>query len=148
MYSTSIHNSPEYSSEHVARNSCYELVVDKSKNRIYFNILGFWKNKSAVPTLIEDWKKTLALMKSGFTILTDMRTMITHPQDLNELHVTVQKLIMDAGVKQVANVLPADKIANLQAIAIAATSTCPSQNFSSCEEAETWLNNLTTATVS
>ena len=145
MYSTSIHNSPENSSEHVARNSCYELVVDKAKNRIYFNILGFWKNKDTVPSFLEDWKKAVALTQSGFTILTDMRSMITHPQELHELHLKAQQYVIDAGVKHVANVLPTDKIANLQANSIASTNKLPFHNFNTCEEAEAWLNQISTA---
>ncbi|HEY4651188.1 MAG TPA: hypothetical protein VIG72_07225, partial [Pontibacter sp.] len=111
MYSTSLHSSPDNSYEYVARNTCYDLIVDKAKNRIYFTIHGFWKNRESVPALLDDWKKSIALTQTGFTVLADMRTMITHPQDMNALHIAAQQLVIDAGVSQVANVLPTDKIA-------------------------------------
>ncbi|MEJ8757564.1 hypothetical protein WG947_11175 [Pontibacter sp. H259] len=144
MFSTSINSTtPESASEKIASNTCYELMVDRAKNRIYFSILGYWKNKDVVPAFLEDWKKAVALTQPGFTVLTDMRLMITHPQELHELHLAAQKFVMEAGVKHVANVLPVDKIANLQANSISSTIKFPSQNFNTCEEAETWLNQLT-----
>ena len=139
-----MHSTPEISCEQVAQNSYYDLKIDKAKNRIYFTIHGFWKNKEAVPSLIIDWEKCVNLTKSGFTILTDMTSMITHPQDLNELHLAAQKIVIDAGVKQVANVLPSDKIANLQANSFTDNSALPFRNFANCQEAEDWLNQLTT----
>lgn len=139
-----MHNTPESYCEQVAQNSYYDLKIDKAKNRIYFTIHGFWKNKEAVPSLIEDWEKCVNLTKSGFTILTDMTSMITHPQDLNELHMAAQKLVMDAGVKQVANVLPSDKIASLQANSFTDHSTLPFRNFKTCQEAEAYLNQINT----
>lgn len=146
MYTVSHHSDiPESSNEQVAQNSCYDLFVDKAKNRIYFTIHGYWKNKSAVPELLSDWKRAVALTQPSFTVLTDMRTMITHPQELNELHLAAQQFVIDSGVNQIANVLPADKIANLQANSFtAANSTLPFQNFNSTEEAEAWLNQLNT----
>lgn len=147
MYSTSIHSTPEQTYEQIASNACYDLKVDKARNRIYFTIHGYWKNKESVHDFIDDWKKTVALTQAGFTVLTDMRSMITHPQELNELHLSAQKLVMQAGVQQVANVLPTDKIANLQAISFTANSALPFRNFNTCEEAELWLNSLSVASV-
>ncbi|MBC5774559.1 hypothetical protein H8S95_10850 [Pontibacter sp. KCTC 32443] len=142
MYSTNPHSNAMDSQEHIAQNTCYALVVDKAKNRIYFTIHGYWKNKEAVPAFLDDWKRSVALTQSGFTILTDMSTMITHPQELAELHLIAQKMVIDAGVRNVANVLPSDKIANLQANSFTTNSSLPYRNFSSIEEAETWLNQL------
>ena len=145
MYSVSLHsNTPESSHEQIAQNTCYNLVIDKAKNRIYFTINGYWKSKTAVPNLLSDWKKAVALTQPNFTILTDMRTMITHPQELNELHLAAQQIAAESGVKQVANVLPTDKIANLQATSYTANTKLPYHNFNTIEEAESWLNQLST----
>ncbi|MER2997455.1 hypothetical protein [Pontibacter populi] len=145
MYTTSLHSTPDNASEQIASNSSYELKIDKAKNRIYFTIHGYWKSKEVVPAFIEDWKKAVSLTQANFTVLTDMRSMITHPQELNELHLEAQKLVIEAGVKQVANVLPTDKIANLQASSIVSNTTLPYRNFNSCEEAEAYLNQPSTA---
>jgi len=145
MYSVSLHsNTPESSHEMIAQNTCYNLVIDKAKNRIYFTINGYWKSKTAVPDLLTDWKKAVAQTQPDFTILTDMRTMITHPQEMNELHLAAQQIAMESGVKQVANVLPTDKIANLQAVSITTNTKLPSRNFNAIEEAESWLNQFNT----
>ncbi|WP_162428079.1 hypothetical protein [Pontibacter pudoricolor] len=145
MYSTDLHSTPENASEQIASNASYELKIDKAKNRIYFTVHGYWKNKEVVSELIEDWKKAVSLTQANFTVLTDMRSMITHPQELNEIHLEAQKLVIQAGVKQVANVLPTDKIANLQANSIVSNTTLPYRNFNSCEEAEDFLNQSSTA---
>ncbi|NDK54841.1 hypothetical protein [Pontibacter fetidus] len=144
MYSANMHSTHVNNCEQIAQNSYYDLKIDKAKNRIYFTIHGFWKNKEAVSSFISDWEKCVSLSTSGFTILTDMTSMITHPQELNELHMAAQKMVIDAGVKQVANVLPSDKIANLQANSFTNNSSLPFRNFANCQEAEAWLNQVTT----
>ncbi|MBB6609559.1 hypothetical protein H7F15_00780 [Pontibacter sp. Tf4] len=141
MYTASQYSDvPESTYHQVAQNSCYDLSVDKARNRVYFTIHGYWKSKSAVPDLLGDWKKIIALTQPGFTVLTDMRTMITHPQEMNELHMAAQQIIIDSGVRQVAHVMPTDKIAHLQLNSFKTNSTLPYRTFNSVEEAETWLN--------
>jgi len=143
MYTANVHSeTPESSQEKVAQNACYDIIVDKAKNRVYFTIHGYWKSKSVVATLMQDWKKAVSLTQPNFTVLTDMRTMITHPQELNELHLATQQLVIDSGVNQVANVMPSDKIANLQLNSFTANSMLPHRNFDTIDEAETWLNQL------
>lgn len=147
MYSVNVHSdTPESSSEKVAQNACYDLVVDKARNRVYFTIHGYWKNKSVVQDLLNDWKTAVSLTQPNFTVLTDMRTMITHPQELNELHLAAQQIIIDSGVSQVANVMPTDKIAHLQLNSFTAKSTMPFHNFTTIAEAEAWLNQLSSTT--
>lgn len=141
MYSVTLHSgNPENSYEKIAQNAYYEMVVDKAKNRVYFTILGYWKNKTAVEALLSDWKKAVSFTQPNFTVLTDMRTMLTHPQELNELHLAAQQFVIDSGVKQVANVMPTDKIAHLQLNSFTSNSGLPFRNFDTIDEAETWLN--------
>ena len=127
----------------VAKNIYYELLYNETKNRIYFKICGFWKNKGVVPELLDDWDKALTYVQPKFTVITDMSTMITHPQELKNLHAEAQHKVRAAGVLQVANILPDDKIARLQIAAIADTTQLPSRNFDSLEEAEQWLDSDT-----
>lgn len=124
----------------VAKNECYELIYSKLKNRVYLTIIGFWKNKECVPDFLKDWDKVLVHVKPDFTILTDMRTMITHPPSLKSIHTAAQLKVKAAGVLQVANIMPIDRIASLQIGTIAATTNLPTTNFTTLQEAELWLD--------
>ncbi|WP_299706251.1 hypothetical protein [uncultured Pontibacter sp.] len=138
-------NIPNIASEannlkHIARNKCYEISYSKTKNRLYFNVLGFWKNKESVPDLLHDWEKALSLVSPGFTVLVDMRTMITHPQELNGLHEEFMQMAQDAHVSRVVNVMPDDKIASLQVGEIVLRSNMQIQTFDTFEAADKWLD--------
>lgn len=124
----------------IALNACYELFYSKVKNRIYSRIFGFWKNHECVPDFLNDWDKALLHVQPSFTVLVDMRTMITHPQSMKNLHAEAQLKVKAAGVLQVANVMPLDKIASLQIGTIADISKLPSSNFDTIQEAELWLD--------
>lgn len=126
--------------KHIARNKCYEISYSEIKNRLYFIVLGFWKNKESVPELLHDWEKALRLVTPGFTVLIDMRTMITHPQELNVLHEKFMQMVRDAGVSRVVNVTPNDKIASLQVGEIAVRSNLEIQTFDTFEAADKWLD--------
>lgn len=124
----------------VAQNQYYELLYDSMKNRIYFIIKGFWKNKEAVPHYIKDMQKALKLAQPGFSLLSDLRTMITHPQRLCTLHIEAQTLLREAGLVKVASVEPVDRIATLQLKEIMTKSQLPLRCFRTCQEAEAWLS--------
>ncbi|WP_162054056.1 hypothetical protein [Pontibacter pamirensis] len=141
MFSTNQHTAPNESKIVVAQNQCYELLYDSVKNRIYFIIKGFWKNKEAVPHYLDDIQKALKLAKPGFNLLSDLRTMITHPQRLCRLHIEAQTLLRKAGLVRVASVEPVDRIATLQLKEIMSESQLPLRCFTSCKEAEAWLSN-------
>ncbi|GAA4423634.1 hypothetical protein GCM10023188_02670 [Pontibacter saemangeumensis] len=139
MYNTDPHTAPEESKIVVAHNPCYELIYDNSKNRIYLTVKGFWKNREAVPHFLDDLQKALRLVKPDFSLLSDLRTMLTHPQRLSSLHIEAHNLIKLAGLSKAAIVVPIDRIATLQVEEINSKSTMSSENFSSVVEAEIWL---------
>lgn len=139
MEHISQHTNPKEYKVQVAKNSCYDLCYDGLINRIYFTIHGFWKNRDGVSEFLTDWEKALSLAKPGFTILTDMRTMITHPQELTSLHCEAQSMVLEAGVRNIAHVMPLDKIAYLQVQSIYERIDLPSKNFHTKEEADQWL---------
>ena len=139
MYNTDPNTAPDESKIVVARNSCYELIYDNSKNRIYFTVKGFWKNREAVPHLIDDLQKAVRLAKPDFSLLTDLRAMLTHPQPLSSLHLEAHNLMKGGGLAKAAILLPTDRIATLQVEEINGKSPIPAENFSSLVEAETWL---------
>lgn len=140
MYSTDKNTAKEKSKYLVAQNQCYELLYDAALNRIYFTIKGFWKSVKVAAEYLSDLKKALELAKPGFTLLLDLRTMITHPPQVLALHVEAQKLIVGAGLKTAASVNPTDRIATLQIEDMAAQSQMPLRHFSSMAKAEIWIN--------
>lgn len=140
MYSTDQHTASNEYKIVVAQNQCYELLYDSIKNRIYFIIKGFWKNKEAVPHYLNDMQKALKLVRPGFSLLSDLRTMITHPQRLCNLHIEAQTMLREAGLGRVASVEPVDRIATLQLKEIMSKSQLPLRRFTSCKEAEVWLS--------
>ncbi|PVY40494.1 SIR2 family protein [Pontibacter virosus] len=126
--------------QNVASNSCYEIGYDGIRNRIYFSILGFWKNTDSVPDFLKDWDRALQLVAPGFTLLIDMRSMITHPQQLNGIHEESQRRMQVAGLSRIANVMPIDRIASLQVTDSIKKIELPSQHFETCEAAQDWLD--------
>lgn len=140
MYNTNPHTAPEESRVVVAHNTCYEVIYENSKNRIYLTVKGFWKSREAVTHFLNDLQKALRLVKPDFSLLTDMRTMLTHPQRLSSLHIEAHNLIKIAGLAKAAILVPTDRIATLQVEEINSKSAMASESFSSLAEAEAWLD--------
>jgi len=123
----------------VSENPHYILSLALDKNRAYLKIIGFWRNTEVVSNYLEDWRTTLSLLKTGFTLLTDATEMKTHPQELKKLHEDAQKLVMQAGLAKVAEVVKND-ITQFQLDSVAETTSFPKRTFKSMEEAEKWLD--------
>ncbi|WP_460925953.1 hypothetical protein [Pontibacter brevis] len=85
-------------------------------------------------------QKAVKLARPGFSLLSDLQTMITHPQRLSSLHVEAQTLLVEAGLEKAASVEPKDRIATLQVKEITTKSQMPSRRFTSYQEAEAWLS--------
>lgn len=141
MYSTDKPTAHKQTATLVAKNQCYELLYMPAKNRLYLSIFGFWKSRSAVSQYLSDLKEALTLVKPGFTLLLDLRTMITHPQSVMSLHIEALALLQEAGLKKGACVNPSDRIATLQVDDTIMQSHLASQRFTSYPEAEAWLEN-------
>ncbi|MEJ8802570.1 hypothetical protein [Pontibacter sp. H249] len=129
----------------VSKNDCYELLYEADANRVHFTILGFWKNEHIVPELLNDLTDTLALSQSGYTLLADFSSMVTHPQQLNALHVKLQHKFIEANLSYGAYVEPLDKIANFQLDQTMEESQLKLKRFSALEDAEAWLNSVSPA---
>lgn len=139
MYSTDQNTASNESKIVVAMNAHYAISYDKHKNRVYLTINGFWKNTETVPHYLTDLRKAVRLTQPGFSLLTDLQTMLTHPQRLSPMHIEAQTIIQDAGLAKAARVLPKDRIATLQAMELAGKSPLASENFTSIGEAERYL---------
>lgn len=122
----------------ITQNNKYELKVDSEKNRAYLKVIGFWRNLDEVSDYIEDWKKALKHLKKDFTLLTDASEMKTHPQEVKVIHEQAQKLVVENGLKQVAEVVE-NVFTTAQLNKLANDSTMPKKNFISKEEAEEYL---------
>lgn len=125
----------------IATNDQYDLRVDPDKNRAYLTIKGYWRNVDQVSGYLTHWKEALTKLNSNFTLLTDASQMKTHPADVKNLHNEAQKFIIKAGVKQVAEV-QSNVIAHAQLDAVSSQSKMPKKNFSSREEAEAFLDSI------
>ena len=117
----------------------YKISILPEKNRAYLKIIGFWRSPEVVPDYISDWTKAVALLRRGFTLLTDASEMKTHPQELRRLHEQAQAILLKAGVSKVAEILK-DEVAEMQLDAVAKATQFPKKNFRLVEDAEKWLD--------
>lgn len=123
----------------IADNRSYTLNVVLHKNRIYLKIKGYWRSTETVPNYVSDWRKALLLVRKQFTVLTDASEMKTHPKPVRDLHEEVQKMINNADVKKVAEVVN-DDITEMQLKAMARSTRFVRQKFQNIDEAEKWLD--------
>jgi hypothetical protein len=93
----------------IAKTAYYSIDIDKTKNRIYLTIGGFWKNVTVVPNYFDDIKKAAQEVSPGFTILTDVSQMATPPSDVGSLHEKAQQVLIEAGLKKTAEIIPREK---------------------------------------
>ncbi|MCJ8163755.1 hypothetical protein MKJ04_02810 [Pontibacter sp. E15-1] len=124
----------------VAHNPRYELLYDYSTNRVYLTVKGFWKNPEIVPQYLDDVQKALRMAKTGFSLLLDLRTMLTHPLRLSSLHIKARNMMQEAGPGKAAQVFPSDRIATLQVEEISGKTTLEAMTFTSIQKAKAWLN--------
>ena len=94
-------------------NEYYSLEGSQEKNRIYFKIMGQAPNAAAIPNFEQDWKDTVAEVKTGFTILGDLMEMKPHVKDVEDLNVKIQGWLMQNGCRRVAQLAPLDAMANV-----------------------------------
>jgi hypothetical protein len=127
----------------IATTPFYSIKADTGKNRIYYTIIGTWKNPSDVPNYLEDIKKAARQVKSGFTILTDLTSAKTAMPEIKKLHEQAQSILISAGLSKVAEVFPEkDYILKMQVNKISETTKMNKQAFDSRKEAEQWLDKV------
>ncbi len=89
----------------IKKNDSYEIYVDQIKNRFYIKLIGFWQDSSEVPDYLDDHKKALGFLSSGFTVLTDTSDMKTPPPKIMELHGKGLQMLNDAKIGKLALVV-------------------------------------------
>jgi len=124
----------------VVKTEKYVLSVDQTKNRIYYTMLGFWRNPSDIPNLLRDWKQTLAHVTKGFTLCADLTQCQPAAQSTKPLFEQVQRMLIIAGVKKSAELFGESAIVELGAATLARHTGIPKQHFKDRQEAEVWLD--------
>ncbi|ALJ00137.1 hypothetical protein DC20_15615 [Rufibacter tibetensis] len=87
-------------------------------------------------------KEALGLVKPGFSILTDLRYLEEYSPSIRQMHIEAQKLTIEAGICQLAEVHDLKTSINQLAMAMAEESGIPLNIFDSMQDAEAWLSEL------
>ena len=124
----------------IASNTNYDLSVDSEKNRLHIACKGFWAKGEIVDQYIVDQKEAINYLKSGFTVVADMRNFKTLPLDLVEKQQKSHMDLVDAGMFKVAEILPQSAIAKSQLNKVTETSSMPNMQFAEISEGESWLD--------
>ena len=125
----------------IAKTDFYSIEVDTTKNRMYFTIVGFWKNSTVVPNYLDDIKKALRSLSPGFTILTDVSQMKTPSTEVGSLHELAQRLLIEAGLKKTAEIIPDNKaIEKMVLQRLSTKSGMVKSTFHDKATAEAWLD--------
>jgi hypothetical protein len=124
----------------IATREKYMLAVDPDKNRIYYTMTGFWHNPEDFPNYVQDWEKTLAQVKRGFTILTDLTKFKTPGPKIKPILEKAQKALNDAGLKKTAELYGKDVLVEQSVDNIAKRSGMKKLSFKELWKAEAWLD--------
>lgn len=120
----------------------YIISIDKTKNRVYFQLhKQLWKLND-MDLLLMDWKEVLIEIHPNFTILSDIRNMQIQSPALDKSHEEIQKYVAESGLLKLARVLPHNDIVNLQFGRIVERSAIPNNAFYTVEDAEKYLNEI------
>ncbi|WP_181307135.1 hypothetical protein [Rufibacter sp. XAAS-G3-1] len=126
----------------IAQTPFYLLRVDRERNRILLNLSGSWNSPEEVPFYLLHLKEALAFVKPGFSVLTDSRVLEDYAPAVRQLHIDAQKMTVEAGISQVAEVHELKNSVNQVIIAIAEESRIPLNIFDSLEDADAWLTEI------
>jgi hypothetical protein len=125
----------------INENKHYQIGIDKDQNRAFITIAGFWRNPEEVSEYLPDLDRALVQLQPGFTLLTDLSQMKTHPQTLNPVHLAAQQLLLSRGLTQTAEVV-SSSIVQFQTESLSKQSAMPLRQFNSLEEASAYLDEI------
>lgn len=124
----------------IASNKYYKISVDQEKNRVYFEIYGFWKDPSELPDYLADWKRAIGELKPEFTVLSDIRKMKPHSTSVTPLHEAAQRLLVEEGLDRTAEIMGDAVLLEFQTRQYAEKSSMKKREFGTAEEGEAWLD--------
>lgn len=126
--------------ETIAQNDYYIITVDRSKNRAYFTLMGYWKSRQDVPEYLDDWRKAGQKLSRGFTVLSDLTRMKVPPPDVAQLHTEAQRIVVSAGSTKTAELVGHDVITRMAIDRFSQDSGMRKRAFESWGEANDWLD--------
>ncbi|MBN1880663.1 MAG: hypothetical protein JW885_00705 [Deltaproteobacteria bacterium] len=127
--------------QEIVKNEYYQLIVDIEKNRLYYNLFGFWRSLDVVPDNYKDMKTAMSKLKPGFDVVGDLRFAKPPPEPVAELHIKTQKLAMDMGLARTAEIYSEDAV-KFMAERYSRESKMDTQVFSNILDAENWLDSF------
>jgi hypothetical protein len=126
----------------IAQTAHYTLMIESSKNRVYWSPKGFWDKTVNAAELLDNWRNALKLVSPGFTILADATQVKTLLPEWAEIFKQIQELMVKSGLSASAEILSQDTITKMQADRVSKQSGMRKQNFASQADAEKWLDTL------
>ena len=88
----------------IAFRSEYQIMVEDSKNRIFYQNMPPMQTAMALPFYLADWATALSQVEPGFAILSDMQVVNQVCPELMTKFRRVEQLIVGRGVSIVAEV--------------------------------------------
>ena len=128
--------------EIIANTEYYTISYSYSKNRFHLTIRGLWKNPDIISNYVNDWRRAMLLAIPNFTLLTDATEAKIYPPSVMAVHNEAQQIVVDAGLLQVAEVLPKSAFLKFQSDLLVESSHMPCSKFNDREIAEKWLDDF------
>ncbi len=126
----------------IVSNEYFTINYDSAKNRVYASFNGFWGTMQIMDEYRSYLTKVCNMVKSNFTMVADLRSFKTLPNDL----VPKQKQSMDdlakAGMSKVAVIVPESVISEVQLKSSMNETAMPEKQFSTVEGGEEWLDSV------
>ncbi|MBN1572075.1 MAG: STAS/SEC14 domain-containing protein [Deltaproteobacteria bacterium] len=127
----------------IAKTKMYEMYVDTAKNRTHIIFRGFWERLDDVSNLLEDFRRVMAEVKSGFTSITDLSDMKPPSQETSQLLVEIKNIADKKGQGRVARVVDKKLIKIVsQRISRESEMGTEVEHFATYKEAEAWLDSF------
>ncbi len=130
------------SMEEILNTELCKILVDTTKNRVYYTMSGFWQELSDVPGYLEAWEKAASMLASGFTVLSDIRELQLMSPQWAQTAGQAQQNVVKAGLIGTAEIIPAKTLLKSQVNRVSRESGMVKKTFSDPAEAETWLDSL------
>ena len=124
----------------IAKTSLYEISVDVEKNRIYHKATKRWTTPVDETNFIEDMKKALGYLTSGFTAVNDIVNRGVMSPEWAEAAKEARQMLVKAGIKKSAEVISENVIQEYQIKRISKIMEFPTQFFTDLNEASSWLD--------
>ncbi|MFX1273948.1 MAG: hypothetical protein ACFFBP_16185 [Promethearchaeota archaeon] len=127
----------------ISINDLYKIEINIEKNRIYLTLNGLWSALVQVSQYLEDIHKAIELLDNdNFTLLIDASNFITPPPELDILHIETQKMLINSGIKRVAEISPPRIIDRRTLKRYSKKTLFPKRCFTSIYKAEKWLDEV------